>query len=77
MPLIFLPKIHANHHAIIFLYIRGSVRTQTATLNVKLTFVGVWLKMPDVKVVAEMSKPKLIFKIQCVITKFKHKIKKT
>ena len=38
------------------LFLRGSVHTQTATLNVKLTFVGVWVKMPDVRVVAEMSK---------------------
>ena len=38
--------------------VRGSVHTQTATLNVKLTFVGVWVKMPDVRVVAEMSKTK-------------------
>ena len=36
--------------------LRGSVHTQTAVLNVKLTFVGVWVKMPDVRVVAEMSK---------------------
>ena len=30
--------------------VRGSVHTQTATLNVKLTFVGVWVKMPDVRI---------------------------
>ena len=36
--------------------VRGSIPTQTATLNVKLTFVGVWLKMPDVRIVAEMTK---------------------
>ena len=35
---------------------RGNVHAQTATLNVKLTFVGLWVKMSDVRVVAEMSK---------------------
>ena len=35
--------------------LRGSIHTQTATLNVKLTFVSVWVKMPDVRVVTEMS----------------------
>ena len=36
--------------------VRASVHTQAVMLNVKLTFVGVWVKMPDVRVVAEMSK---------------------
>ena len=39
--------------------IRGSVHTQTATLNVKLTFVGVRIKVPDIRVMAEMSKTNL------------------
>ena len=47
-------KIITDHLKNVFL--RGSIHTQTATLNVKLTFVGVWVKMPDVRVVAEMSK---------------------
>ena len=32
------------------------MHTQTATLNVKLTFVVVWVEMPDFRVVTEMSK---------------------
>ena len=32
------------------------MHTQTATLNVKLTFVVVWVEMPDVRVVIEISK---------------------
>ena len=37
-------------------FLRGNVHTQIATLSVRLTFVGVWVKMPDVRFVAEMSK---------------------
>ena len=40
----------------LILGVRGSVHTETATLNVKLTFVDVWVKTPDVRVVAEMTK---------------------
>ena len=36
--------------------LRGSVHTETAMLNVKVTFVGVWVKTPDVTVVAEVGK---------------------
>ena len=43
-------KIFANMH------LRGHLYTQIATLNVKLTFVVVWVEMPDVRVVTEMSK---------------------
>ena len=39
-----------------FVQFRGSVHTQTATLNVKLTFVDVWVKMSDIRAVAKMSK---------------------
>ena len=53
-------------------FLRGSVHTQTATLNVKLTFVGVWVKMPDVRVVAEMSKTK-IQNTMCIIIKRQNK----
>ena len=36
-------KFHCNH------CLRGSIHTQTAMVNgVKLTFVGVWVKTPDV-----------------------------
>ena len=50
--------------------VRGSVHTQTATLNVKLTFVGVWVKMPDVRIVAEMSKTQITM---CIIIKRQNK----
>ena len=40
----------------LLLHLRGDVHTQTATLNVKLTFVGVWVEMPEVTVVSEMIK---------------------
>ena len=53
-------------------YLRGSVHTQAATLNAKLTFVGVWVKMPDVRVVAEMSKTK-IQNTMCIIIKRQNK----
>ena len=33
-----------------------NLHTQTATLNVKLTFAVVWIEMPDFRVVTEMSK---------------------
>ena len=34
----------------------GNLHTQTATLNVKTAFLIVWVEMPDVRVVTEMSK---------------------
>ena len=34
----------------------GSAQTQTATLNVKLTLVGMEVKIPDVTGVAKMTK---------------------
>ena len=49
--------------------VRSSVHTQTATLNVKLTFVGVWVKMPDVRIVAEMSKTKFQNTMCIIITR--------
>ena len=52
--------------------VRGSVHTQTATLNVKLTFVGVWVKMPDVRIVAEMSKTNFQ-NTMCIIIKRQNK----
>ena len=36
--------------------LRENLQTQTATLNVKLTFVVVLVEMPEVRVVTEMSK---------------------
>ena len=35
---------------------RGNLHTQTVTLNVKLTFMVVWVEMPDFRVMTEMSK---------------------
>ena len=35
--------------------LRGSVHTETATLNIKLTFMVVSVEMPKVRVVAGMS----------------------
>ena len=37
-------------------FVRGNVHTQTATLNVRLMSAGVWIEMPDARVVAEISK---------------------
>ena len=48
-------NIIASFHPLIVL-LRGDVHTQTATVNVRLTFVGVWVKTADVRLVAEMSK---------------------
>ena len=40
----------------ILLHLRGNVHTETTTLNVKLTFVGMWVEMPEVQVATEVSK---------------------
>ena len=36
--------------------LRGNLHTQIAKLTVKLKFLIVWIEMPDVRVVTEMSK---------------------
>ena len=43
-------------HRKIFANLRGNLHTQTATLNVNLTFGVVWVEMPDIRVMTEMSK---------------------
>ena len=35
---------------------RGNMHTEVAALNVKLTFVVVWVEMTDVRLVTEVSK---------------------
>ena len=53
---VFLPNDVSSKDILPMWNLRGNLHTQTAMFNVRLTFMVVWVEMPDIRVATEMTK---------------------